>query len=100
MKTKDACDLLLAQLTWPSGMVRERACVAIADLLLDPRHGAETQAALLNWMREQTLESVMVHGLLALLRAKIQDSNFVFPHVDDLVRNAQKPSILSCMLIK
>lgn len=100
MNTKDALGLLFAQLTWPSGMVRERACVAIADLLLYPQHSAETQTALLDWMREQTLESVMVHGLLALLRAKIQDSNFVFPHVDDLVRNAQKPSILSWMLIK
>lgn len=90
---------LFSRLTWPSGMVRERACVAIADLLIDSRWREIVQRHLTHWMKAQMLESIAAIALLVLLRAKIQDSSFVSPSAEELLSALHRPSILSWMLM-
>lgn len=90
---------LFSRLTWPSGMVRERACVAIADLLLNSRWTEIVQRHLIRWMKAQTLESISAIGLLVLLRAKIQDSAFVISSTEQLLSALHKPSVLSWILM-
>ena len=43
-------ELLLQRLTWPSGLVQERACVSLGSLMADPELGAETVGEVLAWV--------------------------------------------------
>jgi hypothetical protein len=90
--------LLFTQLTWPSGLVRERACVQIARLLIDSDYGDATSENLLQWMRSQRLESVNALGLVTLLRARLDNSDFGLPSFEELVAAVVKPSLLSALL--
>jgi len=89
----------LSRLTWPSGMVRERACVAIARLLIDPTFGSEMSSHLLRWIGEQSLETMQVVGLLPFFRAKIESNEFQIPTADQLTSILHCPSILSWILV-
>lgn len=80
-------------------MVRERACTAIADIFIKTRCKEQVQRCLFRWMKAQTLESLAAIGLLVLLRAKMQDSNFVTPPIQELLSIIHRPSVLSWMLI-
>lgn len=91
---------LLSRMTWPSGMVRERACTSIAELLVDSRTRDNAQTTLLAWMRMQRLESVTAIGLLAFIKAKILDATFSLPPADELLTVVATPSILSDMLME
>src|SRR5208337_765137 len=91
--------LLFSRLSWPSGMVRERTCAAIADLLNDSDWTDILQRSVLQWMKEQKLESMTVIGLLIFCKAKIENSSFRIPSTDIILSHISKPSILSCMLI-
>ena len=53
-------------------MVRERACVAIADLLFDSRCAEITEKILINWINAQTLESISSIGLIIFLYNKTE----------------------------
>src|SRR5687768_9506390 len=86
--------LLFNQLTWPSALVRERAATAIARLLLAGFNHVE--AYVLQWLREQPLESVSVNGLLALIRVRIEGGSV--PPRDALLPAISRPSLLSRML--
>lgn len=88
---------LISRLKWPSGMVRERACVAIADLLIDSEWSEIQKENLIDWVRKQSLESVAVIGLIPFLYAKAKSKEFV-PPVEELLNACQKPSILSWIL--
>ena len=90
---------LFSRLTWPSGMVRERACVVIADLLINSQWTEIVQKHLIRWMKAQTLESIVAIGLLVFLRAKIQDSGFVIPPAEELSSACHRSSVLSWMLM-
>ena len=80
MHVEHGLRLLFTQLTWPSGLVRERACVQIAKLLLDPEYSGETRARLIAWMKSQNLESVNALGLLPfLLRDSIKVTTRFLP---------------------
>jgi hypothetical protein len=92
--------LLFRRMTWPSGLVRERACAAIATQLVRHDPAGLTRAYLLRWIREQQLESVAVLGLLVLVRALIEDGEYLLPPAGELFSLVSKPSILSWMLIK
>ena len=59
-------DLALSRLTWPSGLVRERAATAVACLIADEGHGAEERY--LHWLASQRLESTTAIGFLVLVR--------------------------------
>lgn len=89
---------LLARLTWPSIMVRERACKELATLLLHPQLGDVTRDALLHWITEQRLESVAALGLLPFLRARGQSETYSIP-LAELVNALRAPSILAWLLL-
>jgi len=91
--------LLLTKLSWPSGLVRERACVQLAKLLLDPEHSEATLRHLFLWMKAQRLESVTALGLLPLLRARLDRSDFTLPRFEDLTSAVSRPSLLSALLL-
>jgi len=93
-------DLLFARLTWPSLMVRERTCNAIAELLVDPGETLQLRAGLLRWMHSQQLESVVLFGLLILIRARILDATFEVLPLENILRANKKPSILSFILLR
>jgi len=90
--------LLFAQLTWPSLLVRERACVSIARLLADPENAGPISNYLLRWLGAQELESVAALGLLALLRAQIEGVEQPVP-VDAVAAAVTRPSIQSFLLL-
>ena len=89
---------LLSRLTWPSIMVRERACAGLATLLLHPHLGDSTQTALLLWIAEQRLESIAVIGILPFLRAQMQNDEYRVPSAE-LMQAIHAPSILSWLLL-
>ncbi len=89
---------LLTRLTWPSIMVRERACVELATLLLHPQLGDATRSALLHWIAAQQLESLAAIGMLPFLRARMQDEAYDAPHAD-LTKAARAPSLLVWLLL-
>ncbi len=90
--------LLLSRLTWPSGMVRERACVAIAELLLNPERAEPGRKQLLSWIEGEALESVAAIGLLVFLRAKMKNTS-VTPTLQELSSALDRKSILSQVLL-
>jgi len=99
MNVEQGLRLLFTQLTWPSGLVRERACVQIATLLLDPEYSGEARSRLFAWMKSQNLESVNALGLLPFLRARLDQSDFTFPHLEEIASVVVKPSLLSALLL-
>lgn len=89
---------LLARLTWPSIMVRERACAELARLLLHPQLCDAIRDALLHWIAEQRLESVAALGLLPFLRARAQSGTYSIS-LTELVNALRAPSILAWLLL-
>jgi len=98
-RIEEGLTFLLSRLTWPSGMVRERACVAIAELLINSELTKGVQGGLIRWIKAQKLESIAALGFLVFLRATIQDARFVVLRDDELSSACQRPSILSWMLM-
>ena len=90
---------LLARLEWPSGLVRERTCAAIAQLLGDSSHRHAVNRRLLEWIGRQCLESLACNGLLALVRAKELNGEHVLPRRADLTSALQRPSVMSKLLL-
>ncbi|WP_270171038.1 hypothetical protein [Paenibacillus sp. SYP-B4298] len=90
-------DLLFARLEWPSGLVRERACLAIAELLCDPSESEITFAYLKDWIKAQKLESISLYGLIILHKARSIKPDLCFP--EDVTSNIFKPSILTNLLL-
>ncbi len=99
-KQKDNLAFLFSRMTWPSLMVRERACTSIAELLIDKEQASETMEYLKNWAKSQQLESVMVFALLVLIRAKMLCQAFELPAFAEMIEIINKPSALSYLLLK
>ena len=93
-----ALALLLQRLTWPSGLVRERACVSLGSLLADAELGSEVTGAVLAWMAAQRLESVVVFGLLAFFKAQTHCGRI--PPWDVISQSLTKPSLLSWLIAR
>lgn len=91
-------DLLLQRLTWPSGLVRERACVSLGSLMADVELGAQVASAVLAWMAMQKLESVAVFGLLAFFQAKTR--GVCIPPRDAVSQRLLMPSLLSWLIAR
>src|SRR5579859_6623347 len=89
---------LLSRLTWPSILVRERACIGLANLLLHRQLGDIACTTLLDWIARQRLESVAAIGILPFLRAQIQDSAYRAPFTT-LMQAVHAPSILTWLLL-
>lgn len=91
-------DLALSRLTWPSGLVRERAATAVARLIAEG--GDEAAEGYLHWLTSQRLESTTVIGFLVLVRMLQMGHLERLPSLD-AVRAAQgRPSILSGFLCR
>jgi hypothetical protein len=99
-KHKDNLSFLFSRMTWLSLMVRERACTAIAELLVDKKYSSVLRKSLESWMKEQQLESISVLGLLVLIRAKIISKSFTLPSYEKISEMLSKPSLLSYLLLK
>jgi hypothetical protein len=91
--------MLFDQLHWPSVLVKERACTAISELLRDPTHSEVTGRKLLQWLGEQTLESSVAYGLLAVLRSITDGANLAPAFQGELADAVQRPSLLSWLLL-
>lgn len=95
---KKKIDLLLSRLSWPSPLVRERAAVTLTGLLAGP-HSTVIGSALLEWIQQQTLESVAVLGLLPFCRAcGTLPSIEIFD--ESLALAVRKPSLLSDLIFQ
>jgi hypothetical protein len=91
--------ILLARLTWPSGMVRERSCTALTDLITDPNEQPQTADAILHWIHNQRLESVACLGLLPFVKMKQFRRDAVLPAIGQFRAACARPSIqYECLL--
>jgi hypothetical protein len=94
----DGLELLLQRLTWPSGLVRERACVSLGSLMADTEFAAEIINEVLAWIGKQNLESVAVLGMLALFQGKAH--GIEIPTHEAVSQQLQKPSLLSWLIAR
>ena len=97
---RDPLDLLFTQFTWPLSLVRERACSALAELIVDPASRPWALAHLLSWLKEQELESLEANGILILLRAQSLNPNLPPPEPSTLSKHISHPSLLSWLLTR
>jgi hypothetical protein len=96
-KPSTETDLLLSRLTWPSGLVRERAATAIASELVAGSKGFKRE--FLDWVRQQTLESYYLPPLLAVYRAMAESGAPVFEPLE-LVGAVAYPSLASNLILR
>ena len=96
-RTKSSLDTLIARLFWISNVVRERAAIALADLLQDGSTYQSTLSKMLQTIATEQLESRVVTLLLPMLRAA--RGGCIIP-VDQLIGAIKKPSLLSDEILK
>src|SRR5579863_2238167 len=89
-------DILLNRLTWPSVVVRDKACSALASLMSQTAFETDATNAILAWTARQPLESVACIGLLVLAQARIQGAKL--PSWSSVSRAIDKPSLLSWLI--
>jgi len=93
-------DVLLSRLTWPSVLVRERAAVALADLMSQEGIVCEqTQDAIMTWIGQQNLESAAILGIIAFCRLADHHRNKL-PEPGIINRELRRPSLLSFELLR
>jgi hypothetical protein len=95
---KYGLEMLFERLTWPSGLVRERACVSLGSLMADAALGEEIIGTVLTWIGQQKLESVAALGLLAFFQAKLRGVEL--PARDVVSQHLAKPSLLSWLIYR
>ena len=91
-------DLAFSRLTWPSGLVRERAATAMACLMADEVHDAKGRY--LRWLASQRLESTTAIGFLVLVRMLQAGHRERLPPIDAVHAAHARPSILSGLLCR
>lgn len=91
---------LATRLNWPSLLVRERACTALAQLLVEPIYGEVTRVFLAGWIREQLLESTACDGLLVLVRAQMEQPDVVSSLIAEVAGSFSQHSLLSWLLFR
>lgn len=98
----DEIDILLNRLIWPSPLVRERAVVGIARLLQFSPNKENIFERLLNWIKNQNLESIVAIGLLPILKATEKKEEFVpeYININKLVNALPVTSIVIERLIE
>ena len=91
-------DLALSRLTWPSGLVRERAATAVACLMAD--EGYDMEGGYLRWLASQRLESTTAIGYLVLVRMLQTGHQERLPSFEAVHAAQARPSILSGVLCR
>jgi len=90
---KDEIDIIIERLTWPSHLVRERSANAIALLLKDESYGQDVYNKLKLWLSNQKLETVIVLGILPLIKASETQPVPNFIKVSDLQNHIKTTSL-------
>ncbi len=93
-----AIKILFSRLSWPSGMVRERGMVEIANLIVGSEHHDVVQDALMEWIKSQKLENHVSIGLFILLLSR-EKGNDQLPKFEEIVESVRYPSSLSDLLL-
>lgn len=65
----EVIDILLQRLLWPSPLVRERTASAIGQLLKLSPNKEQIYAKLLNWIKNQKMETTIAIGLLPIAKS-------------------------------
>jgi hypothetical protein len=91
--------MLFSRLTWPSPLVRERACTAVARLLLTSPQATAIKVFFLRWLESQHHESMCGVALLALLRAKMDAGDDCPILAADVQASLPWPSLQSALLL-
>jgi hypothetical protein len=86
-------EILLTRMSWPVGAIKERACTAVARLLITPEMNRKASTALLRWISRQSLETSCAIGLLPFLKAKWLMSEINLPSPDRLIEVCSRPSL-------
>ena len=97
---KDQLLLLFSRMTWPSLVVRERACTSLAELMIEPKISGDVLVQLKSWINAQELESLAVYGLLILMRAKSLDNLYELPAMHEMHNAINSHSILSYLVLR
>lgn len=96
----NSMDVLLSRLTWPSALVRERAAVALEELVSQEGPvGERAQNALLAWIGQQNVESMAVLGILVFCRLADRHPERL-PEYGMLDQVIGRPSLLSFELLR
>lgn len=91
----DEFDILLSRLNWPSPLVREMAACEIARLLSDALIRETIFTRLIEWIRQQELESLVTIGLLPLIKAAEKDAQIKnWMKINDVTKNLPISSII------
>ena len=85
-------EILVDRLRWPAAMVRERAASQLGKLILDDYPGV--RSSILDWMRNQQLESLAAIGFLPFIHAASNGRDGT-EFVGELETACQANSILS-----
>jgi hypothetical protein len=99
MSNERHLSMLFSRLRWPSTLARERACTAIARLLINPAHAPVVKDYFLRWLKAQHHESVCGLALLALLRAKTDGGNACSIPASEVRGSLPWPSLQSSLLL-
>jgi hypothetical protein len=92
-------EFLFARLLHPEGMVKERACRAIADLL-NSEASQTVRDRLFLWTEAQHLESVVILAPLIWIRSTFSNSSIELPDPEYVSKSFPRPSPLSWLLMK
>jgi hypothetical protein len=96
----DEFDILLSRLKWPSPLVRERAATEIARLLCDTSIREPVFTKLIEWIQQQTLETLVAIGILPIIKAAETDPQFItWLKIDTLTNCLPVSSIIIDKLI-
>ena len=90
--TMSPLDTLIARLFWISNVVRERAAIALANLLQDESTYKLTLSKILETIAKEQLESRVILLLLPLLRAARAGCNIP---LDQIASAIKRPSLVS-----
>ena len=93
--------LLLQRMLSPSGMVRERTCNTLGELLVkNNKMSFQIADILLQWISEQELEIFHCIGLLPFIRAKQLNPKTKSPDIKIFIKANNRPTLLSQVLLK
>lgn len=92
-------DVLLSRLMWPSPIVKERTAEGLYNLLLDNRVWKKTFIFLTKWLSKQRIESLIVQGLLPILKSIRNKRNRFTVKFAQIRASVKVPSILTYMMI-
>jgi hypothetical protein len=92
-------NMLFDRLAWPSCSVKERAAVAIAELLTNELTVTQVTNCLLHWISTQQMESLTAYGLLPVVKAQAVGARFQPAFLSDLRDSVRQGSILAWLLL-